>query len=69
MPGVGLITLNGSVLPHQGGEGEPIEIPLPELGERNELIVEVILPEAGLIEGEQRTDWGEIALAVRQSRV
>ncbi len=67
VPGLGPITLNGSDMPHQRRDGGLIEIPLPELGDRNELIVEVSLPETDPPGAEGLAEWGDIALVVRQS--
>lgn len=67
VPGLGPITLNGSDMPHQRRDGGSIEIPLPGLGDRNELIVEVSLPETDPPSAEGLAEWGDIALVVRQS--
>jgi len=66
VPGLGPITLNGSLLPHQSGDEELIEILLPELGDRNELIIEVSLPESDPTGADEPAEWGDIALVVRR---
>jgi hypothetical protein len=67
VPGIGLISLNGSPLPYQGDNGGPIEISLPEIRERNELIIELSLPETDTSGPEGSDEWGDIALIIRKS--
>lgn len=67
VPGLGPISFNGLLLAYHRGEEGLIEIPLPEAGDRNELIVEVSLPEADSPDAEGLAEWGDIALVVRQS--
>ena len=67
VPGLGPITLNGSLLRERSEDGGLIEILLPELADRNELIVEVRLPEGEPTGVDHLAEWGDIALVVRRS--
>jgi hypothetical protein len=69
VPGLDRITLNGAPLPLQLDNQGSTEIELPDLPERNLLVLDVSLPEADPAGSVAFADWGQIALLVRIATV
>jgi hypothetical protein len=68
VPGLARILLNGTLLEHPADPAGALEVLLPPLLGRNELVLEVNVP-AGVPGNEQSGgDWGDIALLIRGER-
>jgi hypothetical protein len=61
------LVLNGRTIGRIAPATCSYEIELSDLAERNVLVVEIELPEAGLIPAEHQKEWGVIALVVRSN--
>jgi hypothetical protein len=63
--GLRSLMLNGSDIPVRLSSEGSIELPLAELPDRNELVLEVTLPAAAPQEPGGPTAWGDVALLIR----
>jgi hypothetical protein len=63
--GILSLVLNDRPIALTAGAACRYEIEVPALAERNVLVLEIELPEAGCDPGDNREEWGMIALVVR----
>jgi hypothetical protein len=69
VPGLARVTLNGRLLVVPGMTGDSIEFRDVDLAERNELVLEVLVPAALRVDASEAPWWGEIALVVHSGPV
>ncbi len=65
VPGLDSVSLNGQILSVSCPDDGPVEVPLPKLFRRNQLVLEVVLPELQPGDRGHLPAWGEVALLIR----